>query len=252
MPGTATSLASLGSPVGIGLGVVGALGSLIGGGNSAATQAGEGYLKTAGNDYTSVADIGSTQAQTGQKLNSQFNGFLPTVSNTVSTYLASLGKSPYTSTYDTSMLNQAQGDASGAFARAKANLIADASARGVATPGGQSAAVTGGVAGIDSAQAASQAQIQNQIAMQAIQQHLVNQGIAANVAQEYAQNMFAQSQQALNGGAGNTATAAQGNLAIGDQYLNLGVQQQQANSAPWQSLSNLGGLIYGMSSGGGH
>lgn len=250
MPGT-SPLSFLGgatNPVGLGLtaaGVLGGLGLFGGGGqvkNPYGGQATSDY-NAADKNFTQQSDYGTNLGNYGQSLMTQGQNFAPTQQAGLTSYLGALTANPYTDTFATAQFSRANSGATQGYQAARANLESQLGARGMASPGGNSSMLAGGLAGIDAAAAGNSANLKNSLALDAYNQRLQNLGMANQAAAGYAQQLYGQGVGATEGGAGIVGSAGQNQLQAGNEWSNFG-QQQTVNSAAAQqnSASNFGGL----------
>ena len=250
----ATTAGSIGTGL-AGLGVLGGLGLFGGGGNVEnpyGGQANTDYNIGTNNAYGATG-AGQDLASTGENALSEYNQFAPQANQATENELNYLETNPYTDTYSQAKLAQSTGGAMQGYAQAKSALASQLGQRGMASPGGTSSLLTGGDAGIDASEAGTLANNQNAIALQAIQNRANNLGLANQVANQHAQQVYQQGTGATDQGGGLMLGAGSLGSNLGNDYLNEGQQQiqdtQQANQAAsnsWGGLASLGGQLAGL------
>lgn len=195
------------------------------------------------NSSQNLNGVGSILQNTGATANAAYNQFAPEAGTEVQQDINLLNQNPYTDSYSTALLNQANGNNAGAFRAAGSNLTQSLASRGLAGTGAQgsnSSALSGGLSGIQSQQAATSAGLQNNIATNAIQQRYSNLANAAQLAQQYSGQLYGQGTGALS--AAGTAYDQSGQMGLGAAGAanNLGQQQAAQNNQYSSLLGSLG------------
>lgn len=190
-------------------------------------------------NLNNTALAGNSLTNLGGQQTGNFNAFQPTEANTVNSDISLLQQNPYTDSESAALLGQANQGTQAGYGGAMASLAQQLQQRGIGggdSTGGQNSALSGGLTAIDTARASQLGNTQNQIAQNAIQQRYQNLAQAAQLGQQYGNNLYSQGVGATQAGGQLSDEAAQG-------YLNAGNSQNQSNQAFGQAAGGLGSGI---------
>ena len=209
-------------------------------GSAGDLSAGRGYLSQEGG-------IGSQYGQQAAGALSNYGTDNGAYRGATQNYANYLSQDPYTDSYSTARLAAAGAGSSDAYSRARANLQSTASGMGLG--GGASSMLSGGLAGIDAAQAGQLSGQQNSLALQAIAQHRQNLGQLTDLYGGMAGTDYNRGMGALGAQQGVDQSLAGNYLGLGQQEQGYEMNaQNQQNQAFGSALGSLGSL-YGSSKG---
>ena len=236
------------------IGGIGGLGTVISGvsalaglGGKTPTYGSSGDL-SAGRGYLSQENgIGNQYGQQGQNALTSYGADNGAYRGAAENYAKYLSQDPYTDSYSTAKLAAGSAGSSDAYNRARANLQSTASGMGIG--GGAGSMLSGGMAGIDAAQAGQMSGQQNQLALQAIAQHRQNMGQLTDMYGGMAGTDYSRGMGALGAEQGIDQSLSGSYLGMGQREQDMELQAQQAqNQAFGSSLGNIGS-IFGSKSG---
>jgi hypothetical protein len=229
-----------GKVLGAGLGMLG--GALFGGSLSTGTP----YDSQIQSGAAGLGSLGTNTSTAGTSLLNQGTSLTPQMVSQTQQYINSLNQNPYTNNFMTGQLAGAAGSAANNLAAGQAQLTSQLAARGLAQPGGASSPLAGGLTALQQSSTNTLDSARNQLAGNAYQQMLQNQGMAAQTASGLQGQLIGQGNQTINTGANIQQMSNQDYQSLMNAY----VQQQAANASATggfgTGLGSLLGLIPGL------